>query len=89
VPTEGVLVAKASIAHERGDARSALSQLDALPSEAVASYQPYRVLRAHCLLAAGDRIDAQAAAEAALRLTDDPAIKDYLAAAFAGFGQPE
>lgn len=58
--------------------------LDALDPALVASYQPYRVVRAHCQHGSGT--DPSRAAQAALGLTEDPALRVHLAEVFATWG---
>jgi RNA polymerase sigma-70 factor (ECF subfamily) len=82
-PSVGAQVAHAAAAAEADGPGAGLALLDALPSERVASYQPYWAVRAHLL----DRIgDADAAADAyrrAIGLTEEPAVRRFLLARLA------
>ena len=53
-----------------------LAVLDAIPSARVDRHQPYWAVRAHLLFAAGH--DARQAADRAIGLTEDPAVRDWL-----------
>lgn len=61
----------------------ALAMLDALDPALVAGYQPYWVVRAHCLHRSGAPADAERAGRRALGLTEDPALRQHLHATFA------
>jgi RNA polymerase sigma-70 factor (ECF subfamily) len=68
---------------EAGDPAAALHALDALPQDAVAAYAPYWVARAHVLRLAGApgrEADIGQALQRALGLTDDPRLREFLAA---------
>lgn len=71
-PTTGVAVARAAAVGEARGAEAARALLGKLSPDAVATYQPYWVLRAHLGL---DRADALARA---LALTADPAARGLL-----------
>jgi predicted RNA polymerase sigma factor len=60
--------------------------LDELDPALVAGYQPYWVVRAHCLRGTG--ADAARAAQVALGLTEDPALRAHLAGALTDRGDP-
>ncbi|WP_433304893.1 RNA polymerase sigma factor [Actinoplanes sp. CA-030573] len=78
-PTIGAYVARATaITHTHGPT-AGLQQLDALPAGRVAGYQPYWVARAHALRLLGDATAAEHATTIAVGLTDDPAIRQFLA----------
>ncbi len=81
-PSVGALVARAAAAMQGGDPAAALALLDALDPERVAGYQPYWVVRAHCLHRAGKGPEAQRAGAVALGLTEDPALRTHLHATF-------
>jgi RNA polymerase sigma-70 factor (ECF subfamily) len=78
-PTLGVLVARAALLLEAGDAGAARRALDALEGQAVAGYQPYWVALARLLRAEGRAAEAAAARQGALGLTEDPALREFLA----------
>lgn len=77
-PTVGILVSRAAAVAEAFGAAVGLAALDELPVPLVASYQPYWALRAHLLRRMG-ALDAAAAFDRAIGLTDDPAVRDFLA----------
>ncbi len=56
-----------------------VTTLDALPTEAVAGYQPYWALRAHLLATLGRTDEASRAYTRAIDLGQDPAVKTFLA----------
>ena len=77
-PTLGARVSQvAAIAVAKGS-NQALAKLNALPSEAVKSYQPYWALKAHLLKQLGDVPAAQQAYLRAIGLTEDAAIRKFL-----------
>lgn len=78
-PTIGAQVGLAA-AHGRafGPERG-LAILDGLPDELVASYQPFHATRAALLSECGDHAAATDAYERALGLTEDPAVRRFLA----------
>jgi RNA polymerase sigma-70 factor (ECF subfamily) len=83
-PSIGAAVGAASARAEAGDPGPALALLDELPSESVATYQPYWVCRAQVLRALGE-VDAAASAQSrAVGLTQNPAVRAYLL----GTGEP-
>jgi RNA polymerase sigma-70 factor (ECF subfamily) len=77
-PGLGVLVARAALLLEAGDAAAARLALDAL-GDAGTGYQPYWVAQARLLRTEGRQAEAEAALATALRLTEDPALQEYLA----------
>ncbi|MFC5553459.1 RNA polymerase sigma factor [Methylobacterium iners] len=78
-PTIGVLVSRAAIHGEASGPEIGLALLDALDSDRVASYQSFWAVRAHLLRAAGRRAEAAPALDRAIGLSDDPAVRAYLA----------
>jgi RNA polymerase sigma-70 factor (ECF subfamily) len=82
-PSVGAHVARASAHLHGGDPVAALAVLDALDAGLVGGYQPYWVVRAHCLHRTGAA--AGHAAQVALGLTEDPALRAHLTAEFAGW----
>jgi RNA polymerase sigma-70 factor, ECF subfamily len=78
----GARVARASAHLHAGRAPAALEMLRALDPALTVGYQPYWVVRAHCLHRAGNVDDAGHAARVALGLTEDPAVRRHLQATF-------
>jgi RNA polymerase sigma-70 factor, ECF subfamily len=78
-PSTGVLVAQASVLLETGDAAGSLNALDAIPAAARSVYQPWWVVRSECLAALGRTEEARAARSLAIGLTEDPAVRRWLA----------
>lgn len=77
-PTVGALVGRAAaVAEARGPAMG-WSMLNAIPAEAVASYQPYWALSAHLLTRLQRLEEAAAARTRAIGLCEDPAMREYL-----------
>jgi RNA polymerase sigma-70 factor (ECF subfamily) len=77
-PTIGALVSRvAAVAEARGVAL-AWSLLEAIPAQAVVSYQPYWALSAHLLRQAGREAEAQSAYARAIGLCEDPALRLFL-----------
>ena len=79
-PSVGVLVAQSAAMLEAGDPKSAMATLSRLSASDVAGYQPYWVTLARAERVAGDHGSAQRAFEHAMGLTEDPAVRTYLAA---------
>lgn len=75
----GATVAHAAALAEAEGAAAGLAALDALPPERIESYQPYWALRAHLLRRLGDSEGAAAATTRAIGLTEDPAVRAWLA----------
>jgi RNA polymerase sigma-70 factor (ECF subfamily) len=80
-PSVGVLVGQAAAMVEAGDPGPALGVLRRLVAAEVSAYQPYWVTLATALAAAGDRPAAEQALQTAIGLTEDPAVRSFLAAA--------
>ena len=78
-PTVGARVAQAAALAEARDAAAALAALDAIPSDAVVTYQPYWALRAHLLRRLGRPGPAREAYARAIGLSEDPAVREFLA----------
>lgn len=77
-PTVGAYVNRAA-AHARAYGPDAGTRLaEALPADAVRTYQPYWALRAHLHAQRGDRAAARDAAATAAGLTEDPAVRAWL-----------
>ena len=78
-PTVGALVGCAAAAGQAHGPVAGLDRLDALPATAVAAYQPYWALRAGLLVRAGRPAEAADACRRATGLTEDPAVRAFLA----------
>ena len=79
-PSLGALISRAVVLAEAGSPVTALAALDALPSERVATYQPFWVARARVLAALGLEAEAAEARRTAIGLTRDAAVRAYLEA---------
>lgn len=78
-PSLGVLVSRAAVYGEALGSAAGLALLDTLEPARVRSYQPYWAVRAHLLVHAGRSAEAGAALDLAIGLSDDPAVRAYLA----------
>ncbi|MHB2167076.1 RNA polymerase sigma factor [Alsobacter sp. R-9] len=74
----GARVSHAAAHAEASGPVAGLRLLDALPQDAVRSYQPYWALRAHLLARSGAVEEARAAFGLAIGLSEDPAVRDFL-----------
>ncbi|HEY8564303.1 MAG TPA: DUF6596 domain-containing protein [Beijerinckiaceae bacterium] len=79
-PTLGAAVGEAAALLQAEGASRALACLDALDEERVATYQPYWAVRAEALRGVGLWNEARAAYERAIGLTEDEAVRRFLAA---------
>jgi RNA polymerase sigma-70 factor, ECF subfamily len=79
-PTLGVLVAQAAAKLDAGDAVTAIAILDTTPIDNRTTYQPYWATLWRCLQALGRDIEARAALDTAIGLTEHPAVRAYLMA---------
>lgn len=77
-PTIGAWVGRAAAVAEARDAATGLTLLQSIPSNAVASYQPYWALAAHLFERLGRTDDSRAARERAIGLCEDPAMRAFL-----------
>ena len=77
-PTTGALVGRAAAVGEARGSEAGWAVLQALPSEAVATYQPYWALAAHLLVQRGQADEARAAYDRAIGLCADPAMRAFL-----------
>lgn len=77
-PTIGAFVSRASTLAKARNASHALTELDRLPHEAVATYQPYWALRFNLLKDLGRTEEAEKALQLAIVLTEDPSVRAYL-----------
>lgn len=80
-PSVGVLVAQAAARVEAGEPQQALVVLGRLQEAEVRCYQPYWVTRMHALAAQGERSAAEQALQTAIGLTEDAAVRAFLAGA--------
>lgn len=78
-PTVGNVVSRAAMLLEAGQAESAREALETLPAAKTAQYQPYWVTTAFVATAIGDGQSAAKAFETAIALTEDPAVRTFLA----------
>lgn len=78
-PTVGALVGRAAAVAEARGAVTAWALLEAIPAEAIKSYQPYWALAAHLLTCMQRSEDAAAAYSRAIGLCEDPAMREFLA----------
>jgi predicted RNA polymerase sigma factor len=79
-PSIGALVGRAAAIAEARDAAAAWSLLQAIPPEAVASYQPYWALAARLLKLMGRKAQSADAYRRATGLSEDPALRQFLKA---------
>ena len=79
-PTIGAYVARAAAISRAGGPLAGLHELDDLPADRVAAYQPYWVARAEALRQTGDTTGADRAIDIAVGLTTDSAVRQYLLA---------
>jgi RNA polymerase sigma-70 factor (ECF subfamily) len=77
-PTVGAMVGRAAAANEAFGPEIASGLLEAIPSEAVASYQPYWAVSAHLLARMDRRAEADAAFVRAIGLCEDAAMREFL-----------
>lgn len=80
-PSFGGAVARAAALGRAGRAAEGLAALDGLPRDRAERHQPYWAARAHLLGEAGDPDGAAAAYDRALGLSEDPAVRAFLAEA--------
>ena len=78
-PTIGALVGRAAAIAEARDAETGWALLQAVPAEAVLSYQPYWALAAHLLKRLRRCDEAAAAYSRAIGLCEDAAMREFLA----------
>jgi RNA polymerase sigma-70 factor (ECF subfamily) len=77
-PTTGALVGRAAAIAEARGADAAWRLLQSISSESVATYQPYWACAARVLADLDNRLESRAAAERAIGLSDDPAVREFL-----------
>lgn len=78
-PTTGVLVSRAAAFAEAFGPERGLALLAELPEAEIVSYQPYWALSAHLWRRLGRDAEARTAFDRAIGLTDDPAVRAFLA----------
>lgn len=78
-PSVGALVGRAAAVAVARDAASAWRLLQAIPPNAVESYQPYWALAAHLLVRLARPNEAKVAYTRAMGLCVDPAVRQHLA----------
>ena len=78
-PTIGARVGHAAALAEAESAQAGMEALAAIPSAAVATYQPYWALRAHLLGRLGRGGEASEAYDRAIGLSENAAVRDFLA----------
>jgi predicted RNA polymerase sigma factor len=78
-PTVGALVGRAAAIAEARGAPTGWTLLEAIPAEAVKSYQPYWALAAHLLKRMQRLEESEAAYSRAIGLCEDPAMREFLA----------
>jgi RNA polymerase sigma-70 factor (ECF subfamily) len=78
-PTIGALVGRAAAVAEAHGADRGLALLDAIPTEAIKSYQPYWALAAHLFKRLQRSEEAIAAYSHAIGLCTDPSMREFLA----------
>ena len=78
-PTTGVLVSRAAAVAEAFGPERGLVLLAELPEAEIVSYQPCWALKAHLLQRLGREPEARTAFDRAIGLTDDPAVRAFLA----------
>ena len=81
-PTAGALVGRAAAVREAHGPEAAWRLLAEISPEAIAGYQPYWACAAHVLEGLGRYAESHNAAERAIGLSDDPAIRDFLLTRF-------
>jgi predicted RNA polymerase sigma factor len=78
--TTGARVGQAAALARARDAAAGLTALESIPRDAVLAYQPYWALKAHLLKRLGRADDARQAYARAIGLSEDSAVREFLAA---------
>ncbi|HKB13010.1 MAG TPA: hypothetical protein VKD69_20240 [Vicinamibacterales bacterium] len=78
-PAIGARVARAAALANAHGPSAGLSAIDAIAVESIASYQPYWALRAHLLTQLGRHDQARDARTRAIGLSEDSAVREFLA----------
>ena len=77
-PTLGAQLGRAAAVAEAGGPDAGLALLDMFESSVVRTYQPYWAVRAHLLKKVGREVEASAAFERAIGLSEDDAVRRFL-----------
>jgi RNA polymerase sigma-70 factor (ECF subfamily) len=77
-PTFGALVSRAAAVGEARGPAAGLALLEAIADRAMETYQPHWAVRAHLLTKLGRFPEARVAFDAAIRLTHDVAVREFL-----------
>jgi predicted RNA polymerase sigma factor len=85
-PTIGARVAHAAALAQARGVGAGLTALDAIAPDVVTAYQPYWALRAHLLAGLGSVVAATEAYARAIGLSEDPAVREFLAQRAKGDG---
>jgi RNA polymerase sigma-70 factor (ECF subfamily) len=85
--TVGARVGQAAALGEARGASAGLAALDAVPTALIAGYQPYWALRAHLLTALDRKDEAEEAYARAIALSEDHAVRKFLARRQAAVGR--
>lgn len=88
-PGLGAWLGYSGVLLKLGEVGEALAILDDMPTERVAAYQPYWVLRAHVMRALSQLREARHAADRAIGLTEDEAVRGYLLSKLMPLVKPE
>lgn len=83
-PRIGSLVGRAVALAQAGHLTAGLAALDAIPSNSIVNYQPYWAARGHVLHLLKREGDARPCWNRAAGMTDEPALRKYLAHRSAG-----
>ena len=78
-PTTGARVGQAAALAEARGAEAGLAALEGIPKEDIGAYQPYWALTAHLLKRLGRAGASRRAYERAVGLSEDPAVRGFLA----------
>jgi predicted RNA polymerase sigma factor len=77
-PTIGMRTGYAAALAEANEAERGLAVLDSIGQNSVSAYQPYWAVRAHLLKLLGKAAESLDAYDRAIRLAEDPAIREFL-----------
>jgi RNA polymerase sigma factor (sigma-70 family) len=77
-PAIGPLVGRAVAIAQAGEPAAGFAALEQIPSDPIATYQPYWAARGHLLRLLNRKDEAGEAFDRAASLTDDPALREYL-----------
>jgi predicted RNA polymerase sigma factor len=77
-PTLGARIGLAAAAGEANGPQAGLAALDRITPAAASAYQPYWAVRAHLLKRLGKTSEAGNAFDLAIRLAEDPAVRQFL-----------